>query len=189
MLRSSSTLRGDTVFLRPIEKSDGTHFLKWFNDPEVIYYLDAHLPMSETAGDRWIEEVGTADAGGMDFMIEVLEGDGNKTIGAAGLREISPKDHNARFHIIIGEKDYWGRGCGSEATRAFINYGFQQLNLHRISSEVFSFNERSIRMHRTLGFTEEGHRREAIFKNGRFHDMVFLGVLKEEWQNLSAKPR
>ena len=67
-----------------------------------------------------------------------------------------------------------------------IKYGFEQLNLHRISSGAFSFNERSIKMHLKLGFKEEGRHREVVFKNGAYHDEVMFGLLRDEWQKRSS---
>ena len=73
-----------------------------------------------------------------------MNGDVNTPIGNIGLHAISPKDHNDLFGIVIGEKDYWSKGYGTEATRLVLDYGFRQLNLHRVWSAAFAFNERSI---------------------------------------------
>jgi len=177
-------LRGEKVLLRPLKRSDITNFLKWFNDPEVTQYLAFYLPMTEMAEEKWIENAASRVQAGTDvyLVIETIEEDSSKPIGTIGLNSINPKDHSATFGIAIGEKDYWGNGYGTEATQIFLDYGFQQLNLHRISSEAFAFNERSIRLHKKVGFKEEGRQREAIFKNGNFHDHVMFGILRNEWR-------
>ena len=178
-------LRGKSVLLRPVKRSDISYFLKWFNDPEVIQYITLYLPMTEMGEEKYIEELGTTRAkSDAPFVIEVIEGASTKPIGNCGLHEINSKDHNATFGIVIGEKDYWSKGYGVEATRLVINYGFQQLNLHRISSTAIAFNERSIRLHKKVGFREEGRLRQAIFKNGQYHDLVQFGILREEWRGL-----
>lgn len=175
-------LKGKGIILRPVRRSDISYFLKWFNDPEVIQYLGMYLPMTEMAEEKYIEELGTTRARtDAPFVIEVIEGDSTKPIGTIGLHRINNKDHNAMFGIAIGEKDCWSKGYGTEATRILIDYGFEQLNLHRISSSAFAFNERSIRLHKRVGFREEGRQREAVFNNGKFHDLVLLGLLREEW--------
>ncbi len=178
-------LKGKSVLLRPVKRSDISYFLKWFNDPEVIQYLTLYLPMTEMAEEKYIEELGTTRAkSDVSFVIEVIEGDSIKPIGNCGLHEINSKDHNANFGIVIGEKDYWSKGYGIEATRLLINYGFQQLNLHRISSTAVAFNERSIKFHKKVGFREEGRLRQDIFKNGQYHDLLQFGILREEWRGL-----
>lgn len=178
-------LKGNRVLLRPVRRSDLSDLVRWFNDPEVTQYLGAYLPMTEMAEEKWIEELATTRASShVVLMIEVIEGGTNKAIGDIGLANIHPKDHSATFGIAIGEKDYWSKGYGTEAARLIVNYGFEQLNLHRINSGVISFNERSIRLHMKVGFKKEGRQREAIFKNGRFHDHVVFGILREGWKEL-----
>jgi RimJ/RimL family protein N-acetyltransferase len=116
-----------------------------------------YLPMTEMAEQKFIEDLGTQQAGtNAFFVIEALEGEKRQAIGSLNLHNISPKDHNAIFGIAIGDKKYWSKGYGAEAASLIIRYGFEQLNLHRISSSAFSFNERSIKMHLKLGFKEEG---------------------------------
>ncbi len=179
-------LKGEKVILRPVRRSDIEYYLKWFNDPEVTQYLSMYLPMTEMAEEKWIEELGTSRATTTAaFVIEAVEGEGNKAIGSVGLSNINSKDHNAIFGIGIGEKDYWSKGYGTEATRLIIKYGFDQLNLHRINSFAISFNERSIRLHLRVGFTEEGRQKEAVFKNGAYHDHVVFGLLRKAWLNLA----
>jgi RimJ/RimL family protein N-acetyltransferase len=179
-------LEGEKVLLRPVKRSDLEYFLKWFNDPEVIQYLTMYLPMTEMAEEKWIEDLATRGRAGTDahFVIEVMDGDGNTPIGTIGLNAISPKDHSAMFGIAIGEKDYWSKGYGTEATRVLLDYGFRQLNLHRVSSSAFSFNKRSIKLHKRVGFREEGRQREGVFKNGQYHDHVGFGILRDEWKGL-----
>jgi RimJ/RimL family protein N-acetyltransferase len=175
-------LKGNEVSLRPVGRSDISYFLKWLNDPEVIQYLGLYLPMTEMSEEKYIEELGTTRAHtDASFIIEIIDGDSPKAIGTIGLRGINNKDHNATFGIVIGEKDYWNKGYGTEATRLLIDYGFEQLNLHRISSGALAFNERSIKLHTRVGFREEGRARESIFKNGEFHDHVIFGILRDEW--------
>jgi len=179
-------LTGQKVILRPVKRSDIQYFLKWFNDPEVTQYLAMYLPMTEMAEEKWIEELGARANTDVLFVIEAIEDDVNKAIGSMGLHGISPKDHFATFGIAIGEKDYWSKGYGTEAAQLIIKYGFEQLNLHRVSSSAFSFNERSLRLHRKVGFQEEGRQREALFKNGEYHDLVVFGLLREEWKQSAS---
>jgi RimJ/RimL family protein N-acetyltransferase len=171
--------RGQRVNLRAVKRSDISLFLRWFNDPEVLKWVSFHLPMTEMAEEKWIENLATTrDA---PFVIEAVDGLAMTPIGNCGLHGIDPKNHSADFGIAIGEKDHWSKGYGTEATRLLIDYGFKELNLHRISSSVFEFNERSLRLHKTMGFKQEGQRRKSIFKNGQYWDLVEFGLLRDEW--------
>jgi len=175
-------LRGTKVELRPFRRSDLANFVKWFNDAEVIQYLTFYLPMTEMAEEKFIENLANNPGTDVYFVIEAIENDGNKAIGSIGLNGIHPKDHFATFGIAIGEKEYWSKGYGTEACRLIVKYGFEQLNLHRISSIAYAFNERSLRMHLAVGFKEEGRRREMAFKNGKYADVVVFGLLRKEWE-------
>ena len=115
--------------------------------------------------------------------MEALDDD-NRPIGSIGLERISPTNHHAMFGIVIGEKSHWEKGYGTEATRLILDYGFSQLNLHRIWSGAIAFNERSIRLHKKVGFREEGRQRKHIFINGEFHDHVMFGLLRDEWKRI-----
>jgi RimJ/RimL family protein N-acetyltransferase len=183
-------LRGKKVLLRPVKRSDISFFLKWFNDPEVTQYLAMYLPMTEMAEEKWIENqagpVSNRTGTGIDHLtlvIEAVEYGINRPIGTCGFHAIDQKDQVATFGIAIGERDYWSKGYGTEASVLLIGYGFRQLNLHRISSDVFDFNERSLKLHKKVGFVEEGRQRKAIFKNGHYCDRVLFGLLREEWKD------
>lgn len=181
-------LKGDKVVLRPVRRSDLENYLKWVNDMEVTQYLTLYLSITEMAEEKYIEEMGTTGLGkDAIFIIEALEGEKKKPIGCVELGDLDNKNHNAVFGIVVGEKEYWSSGYGTEATRLIIKYGFEQLNLHRISSFVYAFNERSRRLHTKVGFKEEGLRREFIFKNGEYHDEVMFGLLKSEWLAKNTK--
>ena len=178
-------LKGEKVGFRPLKRSDIEYFLRWYNDMEVTQYVDGFLPSMEMTEEKGIEELATKIRAGTDvfFIIEALDDD-NKTIGHIQLVQINPKDHKAGFGIFIGEKSHWSKGYGTEATQLILNYGFRQLNLHRIESGALAFNERSIRMQKAVGFQEEGRHRQAVFINGEYHDHIIFGLLREEWKKL-----
>ncbi len=172
-------LREEKVLLRPIKKSDKDFFLKWMNDPEVTQYIRIYLPINEMLEEKWIENISLRDV--EKTVLFVIEAE-DKVIGNCSLNNINKKDQVAVFGIIIGEKDCWGKGYGVSATKLIIDYGFNQLNLRRISSSAISFNERSIALHKKTGFKEEGRLRKNIFVNGSFYDEVLFGLLREEWK-------
>lgn len=176
------TLQNEKLVLRVIEKDDLSLALRWFNDAEVIQYLQMYLPMTRAAEEKWLERVSLSETN-MVFVIEAKSDDRNSTpIGSCGLHDIKWKDRQATIGIAIGEKEYWNGGFGTEAVKLLVEYAFCQLNLHRISSSVYDFNARSLAMQKKIGFVIEGRRRQAIFKNGAYADEIVLGLLKEEWK-------
>ena len=93
------------------------------------------------------------------------------------------------YHITIGEKDVWGRGYGTEATRLMLDHAFGTLGLHRIALTVFEFNERAIRAYRSCGFVVEGRARESIWRDGRWWDELAMSVLASEWREGPTRAR
>src|SRR6185369_17646169 len=113
--------------------------------------------------------------------------DDDRLIGTCALSQLDADNGSALFHITIGEKDAWGVGHGTEATRLMINHAFAGLGLHRIGLTVFSFNERAIRSYRSVGFVVEGRAREAIWREGRWWDEISMSILDSDWEALPAR--
>ena len=83
---------------------------------------------------------------------------------------------------MIGEKECWGRGYGTDALRTLVRFGFEEMNLNRIALDVYDFNERAIASYLKTGFAEEGRRRKDIYRDGRYVDVVMMSVLRAEWE-------
>ncbi len=170
-------LYGEKVRLRAIEREDIPRFLKWLNDPSLRRYLDMYLPLSRAQEERWFERQ-LEDEKNLVFAIETLEGE---HIGNIGLHEIDWKNGQAVLGIFIGEGDYWGQGYGTDAVRTLLRLAFEEMGLHRISLRVFDFNQRAIRCYEKCGFRHEGRQREAHFTEGRYHDVLLMGILAQEF--------
>lgn len=178
-------LKDDKIILQPIEKDDIELFLGWFNDPEIIQYLQFFLPLTRQTEEKWLEE-SAFDKSTVVFTVQERREDGDdvlwgKKFGNIGLHQISWKDQTATLGIAIGEKTCQGKGYGARAVSLILKYAFEQLNLLRIESHVYAFNEKSIGLHKKAGFTLEGTRRKTVFKNGQHHDAHIFGLLKKEW--------
>jgi RimJ/RimL family protein N-acetyltransferase len=173
------TLVGARVILRRHVPSNMAAFMRWYSDAEVARltrYQDGPMRPEE------IERFFTARALGAESLslaVHVRETD--RLIGTCALSQLDSDNGSALYHITIGEKDVWGQGYGTEATRLMLDHAFGTLNLHRIGLSVFSFNERAIRSYRSCGFLIEGRAREAIWRDGRWWDEVSMSVLQGDW--------
>ena len=105
----------------------------------------------------------------------------NRLIGTCALSQLDHENGSALYHITIGEKDAWGHGYGTDATRLMLDHAFGTLSLHRIGLSVFSFNDRAIRSYQSCGFVMEGRAREAIWRDGRWWDEITMSVLHSDW--------
>src|SRR5262249_27535125 len=94
--------------------------------------------------------------------------------------DMSYQHRRASFGILIGEKDCWGKGYGTEATRLILDYGFRQLGLHNIMLSVSSANTAAIRAYTRAGFHVIGARRECRREGDSVLDSIFMDCLATE---------
>ena len=78
--------------------------------------------------------------------------------------------------------DYQGQGYGSEAVLWALEWAFRHANMHRVEIGAVAYNEGAWKLYERLGFVHEGRKREAMWYDGEYHDLVLLGMLKKEWQ-------
>jgi RimJ/RimL family protein N-acetyltransferase len=97
--------------------------------------------------------------------------------------DINHINGTAMFGIVIGEKEYWSKGFGTEATKLILDYGFNILNLHNIMLGVFDFNKRAIASYKKIGFKEIGKRRGDRLIAGKRYDTIFMDILAEEFES------
>ena len=172
-------LEGDAVVLRRHIAANLDAFLRWYSDPEVARltrYQDGPMRAEE------IERFFASRALGPESLsLAIHLRDSNRLVGTCALSQLDHENGSALFHITIGEKDTWGRGYGTEATRLLLDHAFGTLSLHRIGLSVFSFNERAIRSYLSCGFVMEGRAREAIWRDGRWWDEITMSVLQSDW--------
>lgn len=171
-------VEGKLVRLRTPEPEDELLYRKWFNDFEINDNLARRYPMSKRAVAEHLESNSRVGYHEAVFAIERLS-DG-RLIGRAGLHGTSPENRSADLGITIGEKDCWDGGYGTDTMRVLCCFGFEMMNLRRIALEVFADNARARRVYEKVGFQTDGCRREAIYKNGVYKDVVFMSLLEGE---------
>lgn len=170
-------LQGKLVTLRALEREDLPLARAYLQDPDVLAYFGFYVPMSQADEEDWYEN-DRRNASTITFAIEV-EG---RFVGGGGFSHLDHKHRRAEVGIFVGDKSLWDRGVGSEAMRQMIDYGFEQLNLHRIYLRVFAENQRAIHVYEKLGFQQEGRSRQSEWRHGRWHDMLWMSILQPEWQ-------
>lgn len=117
------------------------------------------------------------------FAIRTLFDD--RLIGLIGLYTTVPSQREASLGVQIGERDYWGKGYGTDALRVLLRYAFAELNLARVSLSFLEGNDRAQRSYEKCGFKYEGRERRAWAYEGRRWDEIYMGLLCEEWQAMS----
>lgn len=170
---------GDEIYLRPLDVEDADAFVLWLNDAETRQYLGMQNVLNSIREREYIEELYKDDR---KINLGIVLKDDDELIGATGLEDISLPHRNAEIGIVIGNKDCWSKGYGTEALNLIMGHGFDQLNLHKIFLSVFSFNARAIRAYEKSGFKREGVFRDHLYRNGKYHDVYYMGILENEWR-------
>jgi RimJ/RimL family protein N-acetyltransferase len=176
-----SMIYGERVRLRAAEREDVKKFCVWVNDPDVTRYLSLYLPMSAVDEENWFERMTKRDQNEKTLVIEVRDGDDWKMIGNCGVFGIDPVSRLGELGIMLGEKDEWNKGYGTETMSLLVRHCFDTLNFNRAYLQVYAGNLRAKRSYEKAGFVEEGILREAVYKNGSYDDVIIMSVLRSEW--------
>jgi RimJ/RimL family protein N-acetyltransferase len=173
--------QGEKVRLRPLRIEDaGQSFVSSLDSPSRQFLqLGVELPTSVKLQRTKLEKyVGCKDAAGVIvFAVENLAGD---YVGGVSLHSRDEKNGLFGFGIVI-ERQYRGQGYAEDAVRIVLRYGFWERRYQKCNSACLHSNEASIRLHKKLGFLEEGRRRRQVFLNGEYHDDVLFGMTREEF--------
>lgn len=166
---------GNKTILRALNRSDADKILKWCNDPEIKHLTGTLFPVSDIEHEKWFQDK-ISDPINKMFGIE----DMNKNfIGIIGIKNVDLINRSGELYIYIGEKEFWGKGYGSDAVKTFVSFCLNEMNMHRIYLSVFSYNKRAIRSYEKSGFKTEGVLKDAVFKGGRYHDKLIMGIINQ----------
>jgi RimJ/RimL family protein N-acetyltransferase len=171
---------GELVALGPFVRDDLALYHRWINDFAVTrYYLDTPRPQTPEECAGWYECKSAGDPDNIDFLIYELAT--MRPIGRVGIYVINYQHRRASFGILIGEKDCWGKGYGTEATRLTLDYGFRLLGLHNIMLSVSSANTAAIKAYTRAGFQVIGARREWRREGDHMLDNIFMDCLATDF--------
>ncbi len=171
-------LRHGDIRLWPLERADLVQNYQWANERELIE-LAGMIPKPKGAAEleRWYETILAAQDIEI-FSIKLTDG---SYIGNIELRAIDHRSGRAEVGVVIGDRQFWGRGLGRQAIEAMVRYGFQELRLHRLYARILESNPRAKLVFERCGFVHEGTERQAHFSNGKHWNIEILGLIKSEW--------
>jgi [ribosomal protein S5]-alanine N-acetyltransferase len=175
-------LEGKLVNLRAWEPADASLLYRWINDRDVTQFLGSRYQQSLTFEEQWVRQASGKLQTFGDVLRFVMETKDGVAIGNMGLHDASPEHRSAWLDMMIGERDYWSKGYGTDALMTLLRFAFEEMNLHRMHLDVYDFNERAQVSYRKCGFVEEGRRRDARYQRGGYHDVVTMSVLRDEWR-------
>jgi len=172
-------LSGKKVDLRLFRKAgDFERCWKWINDPEVRRYLAAYLPITERQEEEWFTK---ERPNGLVLAI-ITKGEHPLHIGNIALDKINHREGTAETGTVIGAKEFWGKGYGTDAKFSLLRFAFDELNLRKIISHVLAFNKRSLAYARKCGYRPEAVFKKEKYRNGRYVDLVRLAVFRPDFE-------
>ena len=179
-------LSGKEIKLFSINEEDIVTLQKWHNDVPFMRNYDIVSAIPKTTEDvknmlRDVRESNTA------YIFAVRKLEQEELIGITGFEDISWNNGTALIYIGIGEEKHRGCGYGKGALKLTIEFGFEELNFHRIYLTVLEYNEPAIKLYENIGFKREGVCREFIHRDGKRYDMYLYGILRPEWEGSQKK--
>jgi RimJ/RimL family protein N-acetyltransferase len=177
-------LVGEKVALGPLRRDLLPLYQRWINDFNVMSNLGGEpRPMTADAEAAWFERAATSNE---QIIFTIYERPTLRPMGTTDLR-LDRANRTATFGILIGVKELWGRGYGTETTRLMLDYAFHVLGVHNVMLTVYPRNERGVRAYRRAGFREIGRRREAHLYGGLLEDILFMECLATEFERPVVK--
>lgn len=165
-------LKTPRITLTGLRLEDSDILYSWIDDAETVRFNAPYRPVDRAGHDAWFSSIGK-DPNRIAFAIRAKE----QIIGVVQLIDIHPIHRSAELVIRIGEDANRGRGYGTEALRAVVQYAWMDLNLQRIWLRVFHTNERAIAAYQKAGFELEGRMRRACFIDGNYIDELVFSAL------------
>jgi RimJ/RimL family protein N-acetyltransferase len=179
-------IRAERVFLRPPEKSDLPTFVRWFADADMSSLLGNRAPFSAAQEEQWFAHM--LETQGKEFYNFVMcRIEDRLPFGTISLMRIDRDNGSAGVGIAIGEKALWGKGYGTDAMNALLDFAFGEVRLERVWLDVYDFNKRAKRSYEKSGYVVEGVQRHAHFSEGRYRDVLLMSILRDEWAALDRK--
>ncbi|KAJ4482167.1 acyl-CoA N-acyltransferase [Lentinula aciculospora] len=177
--QSSMMFETNRLLLRAVRKTDLESMQKLWNDRRVQQMLSPSYVLPKPQGPKAEEELLNKP----DLLFAIVETkDGNEFVGFTNLFDLQTKNQDVRFGLAL-LPEFWGRGFATEIMRFVVDYAFLELALHRVTLNVFESNVAAIRVYEKIGFIREGVQRKANWMEGRWQDVIWMAILKDDWES------
>lgn len=175
-------MTGERIFLTPLEKEHIEIIRNWRNDSIIRKFFFSWQFINKAQQERWFEKYCSDET---QVVFAIIDSNTKELIGTIGLSKIDHFHQRAELGTLIGNKKYWNKGYATESLKLLLNYAFNELNLNKVYSYVLKDNFGSIKKNKNNGFKIEGNLREHAFNQGKFQDVVIMGILKKDFMTLN----
>ena len=179
------TLYTERLLLRPMHPMDAEDMFDYAKHPEVTRYLlwREHEDISFTRD--YLNYIGRRYALGDFYDWAVVERESRRMIGTCGFTKIDTANNSGEIGYVLNP-DFHRQGFGSEAVRAVLKFGFEELSLNRIEARFMQGNEASLALMRSVGMTFEGYMRDLILVKGSYRTVGISSMLRSEYEKMYA---
>ena len=165
-------LKNKEIQLRLLEEKDLERLADWKNEMYENFY---EYPIRKCTQKQWYEE--HVKKGDILFIIELVRAAALESIGMVGFTNINWRNRTAEFgRFMIPDVKYRRKGYGRKAIDLVLEYGFKHLNLNRIYLDTLESNIGAIGLYKKIGFIEEGRKKQHIYKNGKYFDLICMCI-------------
>ena len=179
-------IKGKKVALRAIEKEDLPLLMEWRNNPEYRQYFREYRELNSVSQERWFQNIVNGDKNTIMFTIVLTET--GEPIGCCGLCYINWVNRFADLSLYIGWRNAYidSEGYAQEACELLFSYGFGELGLHKIWTEIYDFDIKKYELYKLFNFQQDGILRENYFHLGKWYDSRIMSLLATDYTNLQG---
>lgn len=184
----NSIWQGKNVRLRAANKNDGFIFADEngnVNTETQRRYDFIDFPYADKVFGERIEQYLSGTSYGHDFMF-IIENNNNESVGFVIVFDCDHRMGTFKYGLFLTDNAK-GKGYGNEAVKLMLNYYFNELRYNKVNVYIYDYNMPSIAFHEKLGLTKEGRLRQMAYSEGKYHDIIFYGMLRDEFNKLYYK--
>ncbi|MFW9988753.1 MAG: GNAT family N-acetyltransferase [Candidatus Odinarchaeota archaeon] len=172
-------IEGKSASLCPLNMEHINLYTKWMNDPQIRKYERNKFPQTVEDVKKSFEPKNQDVK--EELFFEIMHNNDKKPIGYIGFPHIHWFTRNANIFYLVGDTNYWGQNIATEAVKLTVNYGFSELNLHKITARIFSPNLASRKVVEKIGFKHEITLKKEVYFDGEYVDILEYSIFKEDW--------
>ncbi|MBS4174101.1 GNAT family protein [Bacillus sp. FJAT-49736] len=181
MTVNSNLFNGNRVKLTAVREEDAEVMIYWMEDAEYLRNVDTEYAYPKTKEQLVTDEKISANE--VYFRIRTISDD--TLIGFVSIHSMEWNNRTGILAVGIGDSKFRNKGYGTESIKLILQYAFNELNLDRIGLEVIEYNKGGIKAYQKVGFQPEGRKRSMVYRDGKRYDVIMMGILRDEWENLN----
>lgn len=168
------------IYLRALEPDDYKVTVEWRHDEEIQNMVGG--PKYFVSSEKEKEWIKNAIFSNDRLVLGICIKENGKLIGTVNIQEFDWINRSCHVPILIGDKTEWSKGYATEARMLALKFAFDERGMERVWATIMDTNIASVKMHEKCGYKKEGVQRHAVYKDGEYHDLIMMSILKDEFK-------